>query len=68
MEHKLWLKDGQIELKMKEFVFDKCWKTVKVIRESKLYYWMENGDQVYKSSGWQKCRKYPHKYTGELNF
>ncbi len=64
----LWLKDGQTELKMKESSFDDKWKTVKVIRETKLYYFMENGEQVYKSNHWQKCSRYPHYYSGELNF
>lgn len=66
--HHLWLKDGQTELDMKESVFDKKWKKVKVVRETKIYYFMENGDQVYKSSGWQKCHKYPHLYNGEKNY
>ena len=33
-----------------------------------LYYFMENGEQVYKSNHWQKCSRYPHYYSGELNF
>lgn len=41
---------------------------VKVIRETKIYYFMENGDQVYKSTAEQKCDRYPHIYHGELNF
>ena len=64
----LWLKDGQTELEMKESYTDKKWKKVKVIRETKIYYFMENGDQVYKSNGEQKCDRYPHIYHGELNF
>jgi hypothetical protein len=59
------LEDNQTELRMKEDVFDEEWKEVKVIRETKIYYFMENGDQVYKSSGWQKCRKYPHLYANK---
>ena len=69
MKRLLWFKDGQTELQMIDIVhFNKHWKTVKVVRESKLYYWMENGDQVYKSNGWQKCDRYPHKYKGGVYF
>lgn len=57
------LKDEQKKLRMKESVYDKKWKTVKVVRETKLYYFMENGEQVYKSSGWQKVWRYPHWYA-----
>ena len=68
MKRLLWLKDGQTELRMQESIFDKHWKTVKFVRESKLYYWMENGEQVYKSNGWQKCDRYPHIYKGDVYF
>lgn len=68
MKRLLWLKDGQTELDMKESHFDKTWKKIKVVKESKLYYWMENGEQVYKSNGYQKCKKYPHIYKGEVYF
>lgn len=30
----------------------KKYKIIKVLRETKLYYFMENGEQVYKSSGY----------------
>lgn len=63
-----WIKDGLIELEMSDSYFNKKRKKVKVIRETELYYFMKNGDQVYKRSGLQKGHrdKY-HVYFGKLN-
>lgn len=63
MEHSCFiLSNNQKQLKMYESHFNKNCKIIKVVKETKLYYFMENGEQVYKSSGYQKCRRYPHIY------
>ena len=63
LKNRYWiLSDGQKKLKMYENILSKTFELVEVIRETTLFYFMKNGDKVYKSSGHQKVYKYPHIY------